>query len=455
MKSWLNKWLGRGAEPYSFNKADLIEITEELKNPVRGWYQLYSFRVEESFDAKAWLMYLSADETGRNDTLVLLCMDLGAYRDKDLDREALSHIDTILSCFADSGRDIILRFSYDFEGKGMEKEPDRFSQVEKHFEQLAPVLEKHRASIYIYQGILVGSWGEMHSSKFLSAHHIRVLEEKLGQMTADIFRAVRRPVFWRYLYSESEAAKAMEKEKVGFYNDAILGSDTDLGTYGDTETAQKNDDDWEQPWSLQKEMSFLDAICRYAPNGGEVVAGEAGREYIQEMFSLEETVTGLWKRHISYLNRGHDSKVLDTWKNCFWEKPDSWNGITGWDYIGRHLGYRFVIRKVEAVTLENHDLCFQIEIENIGFSNLYHEADIFLEYIDSGGLCQREKITCDIRRLDSRQSVQLSHRTKHGEGKYYISMQRKRDNRIIFFGNPADKDGRVFLGEIVSVKKQS
>jgi len=438
----MKKMLLKRHKSHRFEKSDLREITDELKNPVRGWYRIYTFSLENELDELTWSEHLLGEQ---EDSLVLLRINLGAYRDKDIDDDALMRADCIVSCFVNQGKDIILRFAYDFEGKGMESEPRRFAQVEKHLEQLLPLIEKHSKFIYIYQGILLGSWGEMHSSKFLTPAYICKLEEKLSQVTLGemeeerIYRVVRRPVFWRILHSEKDINIAMHREKVGLYNDAILGSETDLGTYGEEDRIE-----WEEPWNRQKEMDFLHTLCRYVPNGGEVVGAEDGRQY-----TLEETVDVFCKIHVSYLNRSYDRKVLDSWKDCKWEKEDSWNGVNGWDYIGRHLGYRFYVRDIHITTTKEKKECFQIKIRNTGFSNLYQEAELFLEYENPDGTWEKELIPCDMQRVDSKKDITIFHQRTMQKGNYYLSMRRKWDKRRILFANEADDKGRVYLGRII------
>ena len=450
MNKWLKKWPKKRRKKHSLEKREdnrfvkeyFTELTDELNNPGRGWYRIYTFRVEDDFDKTAWAV---------SETLVLLQINLQAYRSKELDDNALDTVDRILNCFSEGGSDMIIRFAYDFEGKGLEHEPELFSFVEKHIDSLSPLLKKYCSSIYIFQGIFVGSWGEMHTSKFLTASHIRKISKRLKEVWEEgrkepteqnsFYRAVRRPVQWRLLFDEDNANKAMKYEKVGLYNDGILGSDTDLGTYGVADRG-----DWWEAWNCKDEFSFLNELCTFAPNGGEVVGREDGLE-----LSLDETVTALSKRHISYLNRDYDSLVLERWKGELWQENGVWSGINGWDYIGRRLGYRFFLSAAFVIfdrKAEKEGVCFELEIVNTGFSNLYQESELWLEYEGMWGGWKREVIDFDMRSLNSGQKIKISHDTKGGRGKYYLSLHRTWDNRQIFFANPADEAGRVYLGEI-------
>ena len=60
---------------------------------------------------------------------------------------------------------MILRPVYDREGKGRECEPDSFEQVLEHLQQIGGLLRDMQHSVFIFQGMLAGSWGEMHDSR--------------------------------------------------------------------------------------------------------------------------------------------------------------------------------------------------------------------------------------------------------------------------------------------------
>ena len=67
--------------------------------------------------------------------------------------------------------------------------------------------------------------------------------------------------------------------------------------------------------------------------------------------------------HVSYLNSEHDPAVLDKWKAAAYkDKASVFNGLSGYDYIERHLGYRYVI---QDTALDSSD--FQIRLEMLVF----------------------------------------------------------------------------------------
>lgn len=421
----------RGRNKWRFEPSGCQESTNELCNPGRGWYEIHTFCSEETDVPE---VYLNSE-----DSLVLVRIRIG--RREELERAELERIDRILSVFS-GRRDMIVRLLYDLDGKGLESEPGLFCQVERHLEQLSPILRKHVPSIYIYQGMLVGSWGEMHTSRYLTKQHLSRLGRQLADTArGDFFLAVRRPCQWRMLIPECEQ-KAYGR--IGLFNDGILGSDTDLGTYGDRTASSA---EWEEAWPAEAELRFQEKLCRDVPNGGEAVYGEAA-----ENQTLESIVGRLSRMHVSYLNRCHDERVLSYWRGLRWKKRGMWQGINGFDYIGRHLGYRFVVRQAEMLRHSEKDRAiFRITVENVGFSRMYEPAEAFVEYEGTDGQPEREKLSCDVEGWGSGQTVSFSHTVPVRAGSYYLSVYRAKDHRPVLFANEETETGnnRVFLGRVV------
>lgn len=413
--------------------SELIESTEELYNPGRGWYQIHTFETGACRTPEE--MGSSLHET---DALVLLLIRIPA-RPKALSQKDLDWIRCILKTFSDAGKDILLRFVYDLEGKGLENEPDRFAIVERHFQQLSELMGAQL--IYVYQGILVGSWGEMHTSRYLSSRYMSRLASIFRESTGGrIYHSVRKPVQWRQLFVREDWERAAKIAKTGLYNDGILASETDLGTFGNQSGEEAG---WEQSWLPQEELDFEERLCRYAPQGGEVVYGE-----MTEKMSLGQIAGRLSRMNLSYLNRDHDQRVFEFWKKLRWEKEDVWQWMNGFDYIGRHLGYRFVVRRAELKP-KRKEMKLQLEVENIGFARMYEEAELLLEYEDLNGNTEIWKIETDVRNWNPGERVCLSQSLISGAGKYFLSMRRCHDGRRVYFANRQGEKGHLLLGEVI------
>lgn len=415
--------------------SELIESAEELYNPGRGWYQIHTFETETCRTPEEMRSSLH-----KTDALVLLLIRIPASGEA-INQEELDWIHCILKTFSEAGKDILLRFVYDLEGKGLENEPDRFAIVERHFQQLSELMGTQAQFIFLYQGILVGSWGEMHTSRYLSARYLRRLASIFREGTGgSIYHSVRKPVQWRQLFGQEDWEGAARGVKTGLYNDGILASETDLGTFG---YQSREEAGWEQPWLLGEELDFEERLCRYAPQGGEVVYGE-----MTEKMSLGQIAGRLSRMNLSYLNRDHDQRVFEIWQKLRWEKEDVWQGMNGFDYIGRHLGYRFVVRQAELKP-KRKEMKLQLEIENIGFARMYEEAQLLLEYEDLDGNTEFLRIETDVRNWNPGERVCLSQRLISGPGKYFLSMHRCHDGRTVYFANRQGEKGRLLLGEVI------
>ena len=112
---------------------------EKLSNPGTGWYHLYTFDVTCADP----VLYVACEE----EEIVLLLIDIGGFRGKALSAEALLSVRQIFHFFRENQKDMIVRFVYDTEGKGMEKEPESGEIVLEHIRQLGAVIREYQSSI--------------------------------------------------------------------------------------------------------------------------------------------------------------------------------------------------------------------------------------------------------------------------------------------------------------------
>ena len=414
---------------FRFDDADFAELTDELHGPARGWYQIYSFRVEREPDLEELKWCL------KEETCARVVLDIGAYRDRDLDEVAFAHIRQILAFFDEYGRDMILRVAYDTQGKCMEHEPALFSQVIGHIRQLGAVIEPYSRRIVLLEGMLVGNWGEMHGSRFLTKKYMAQLSEALEQSCPGLVRAVRRPVQWRMLHE----APPGPGTTVGLFNDGIFGSDTDLGTFADADSISV---DWEEPWPLERELAFERQLSNFVPQCGEAVRGESYGSH-----TLRSTVERLREMGLTYLNGVYDENLLRLWREWAWDGSDPWRGMNGYDYIGRHLGYRFCLRR--AAARQDGEFCdLTLTIENTGFSGFYQEAEVWLILTDKNGRESQFLMPWNVCDWKSGTSVSLTGRIPCHEGELWLYARRKWDRGTIPFANEATQQGWVRIGEL-------
>ena len=349
-------------------KPDIIRTShKDFVNPGRGWYHIYTFRLgKPDYDGLKWLPFYE------DESLVLVRLDISDYREKDLDDAALSYGAAVFSVMREHHKDVILRVCYDTEGKGMEREPSSFSQVLTHMRQVAGLAGENEDVILTAQGLLVGSWGEMHTSHFLDPVQIRRLAEVWQEQTL-VPLSFRKPCQMR-LFDE--------RAQIGLYDDAFFSTESHMGTFGEK---RKTEADWLEAWIPEDEMEYLHSRKNGSLCGGEAVSGVK--------YSEKETIGLLQRMQVTYLNSVYDDRRLTEWKE---NKLSS--GESLYSYIGRHLGYRIAVKKVSW-----KKNVLSMILENTGFAPMYEPADLFVEI--GGG---RNILSTDLRRLGSGEQMTVT-----------------------------------------------
>lgn len=365
---WVVQLRYRGVAYRAFPQA---ETTAELNNPYQGFYTIFGFRLSDEEDPLANLDALVASEGEQR--LALVEINLNAFSDRAISSVGLQQLETILSKWSSSDKHLILRFLYDWDGQNLTTEPKNIEQIIGHIRQVAPIVNQYSDTIYILQGVFVGDYGEMHDSKYANEGDMRRLLNMLnGLINPPIYLSVRTPGQWRMLtgywqapsYFLSYGDKALFS-RLGLFNDGMLGSETDLGTYTD--------------WPRAAEITFQNQLCDYVPNGGEVVIDNPYNDF-------EAAVADLRDMHVSYLNSAYDAEVLNKWRNTIYYGNDCFQGIDGFTYIKEHLGYRYVLHSsnLEFSTWFDDTALFSCVLENVGFGACLRDLDVsFLaEYAD-------------------------------------------------------------------------
>ena len=119
-----------------------------------------------------------------------------------------------------------------------------------------------------------------------------------------------------------------------------------------------------------------------------------------------------------------------------------------YDYIGTHLGYRFVVRNA-GLTRKN---IIYVDIENVGFAALYKEAVCELELCADTGETVRVNADYDMRSIKSGQKKRIEiniskYNVSSEKYSIYISMYSKVDKEPIKFANNS-VGAKMFLGKI-------
>lgn len=332
-------------------------------NPSRGWYSIFPFRLPQRPDFTELGYCLRAQES-----LVLVRICIGGYLTQPLDEQALSVTAQILDFFAANDKEMIVRIIYDEEGNGLMNEPACIEQIKVHMRQLGPVLAAHAKDILTLQGNFTGSWGEMHDSRYLNPMDMTQLFLCLYQATNGTCRmAVRKPSQRRTLKLLLGESGLPEAEKllalVGIYNDGMMASETDYGTYSSAAADMNGMEDYGREWHRDLELDYQNKECCCILNGGETVCDNPYNDGASAVRILNQT-------HVSYLNSQHDPAVLEKWKTQTISAPQGEE--SAYSYISRHMGY--CIQLSGADLNKKNPAVLQIRLCNIGFASLYEEA---------------------------------------------------------------------------------
>lgn len=294
-------------------------------------------------------MYIQAD-TGDRDmikgipgqgcNLVLLAYDLSGFQSDRLPKTKLKELESAFELCSDLGLQVIFRAAYGFGGES--GEPDDFELLKLHMEQISNILNSYEKQLVCIQAGMLGPWGEGNSSRYFededSAMGIRN-DVAIGWhrlLAPDIQLQLRTPA-----NIQSASDSGIPLSRLGMHNDALLGSDTDLGTYTDR----------------HRELDWIERNLGHSRTGGETAA-------VSEFSSGDNAVGEFDALGLSYLNLLYNLDVMDQWK---YEMHGS---ISAYDYIQNHLGLRVhAARSVVPRHMALYGQSFKVSLKNTGFAS--------------------------------------------------------------------------------------
>ena len=435
-----------------YAKGDLTESVYELNNPYCGWYEIFGYTLGKRGDKQAAKDIYKLDASCN---LVLVEINLSQFADGDISEEALEELDGIFSAWSDASVQMIVRFAYDFDGNAKETEPKDISQVCAHMKQVIPYMNTYKKNIYICQGLFVGNWGEMHSSDYTNRADFGTLFSVLSHdLDSSIFLAVRTPEIWRQLTTsltpidEGMAYDGSLMSRLSLFNDGMLGSVTDVGTY-DEDASFSDIVNFTGKGNRQEEISFQNQLCLYVPNGGEVIINNSYND-------IESAVSALSEMRVSYLNMDYDEEVINKWKKS------QYNGESGFNYIGKHLGYRYVLTDSDIYDLSfpTQKANYSITVKNEGFAPAYKKFVPSLVFVKSNtGEKKSVNISGDNRTWYPQEETVLSGTVdlstyENGYYDVYFYLNNPDTNQKIEFANSSESnENGYYLGQMVITQR--
>ena len=438
-----------------YTPADSKESTADITNPFCGFYKINGYVLAEdktARDADIWCQRSCKDTPY---PLMLLEINLRNYADQDLSANALSQLNRIFKICEKKKKQIILRFLYDWDGKAQKTEPSDFYRIKNHIQQVSATVNAHADCIYILQGLFIGNNGEMNNTNYGDIDQMRQLAETLAKnISPSIYLAVRTPAQLRgILYSRTPMAGQSDEgslaSRLGLFNDGMLGSVYDLGTYDDTPLTSASE--FNEQGTRSEELLFQNKLCQYVPNGGEVTIDN-------KYNNLDNAISDLSTMCVSYLNSDHDLAVLNKWKNSTYTGSGVFSGCSGYDYIRAHLCYRYFIKSssLDFHAFMSDKASLYLTIENVGFAPAYRQFDTALILTNQEtGESRRMKTEIDNRSIagsdQSEFKIELDVRS-FAKGSYQVNLEMKDPytRQVIHFANTgSEESATVSVGRLV------
>ena len=128
-----------------------------------------------------------------------------------------------------------------------------------------------------------------------------------------------------------------------------------------------------------REINWLATINDHLPFGGETCA-------VNYKSNLNICLNEMFLLRLSYLNIQYHTGVIDKWKNVYYDESlgseTLFYGMSGFDYIERHLGYRLFIKSIEVTYDKYGKYQMKIRMRNVGFGNLLKRKKVDIIFTD-------------------------------------------------------------------------
>lgn len=353
------------------------ETSDQLNNPNRGFYYIYGFRITDKESIDYDKVVSEKMIRSQEQSIAMVQINLQEYATGEISEKGLHDIEAIFSALKTQNKQYLIRFLYDWDGNNLQVEPKDVNIITTHMQQLSGILHDYKDIIFVHQGIFIGNWGEMNGTVHLE--HMKLLAQTLRKsLHEDTFMAVRMPAQWRKI-TETASPQIDDwnddsiAHKLSLFNDGIMGNYGDYGTYGTQSRSEVGDF---THWNREEELAFQEILCRYVPNGGEVIVDN-------EYNDFENALKNLRTMHITYLNYDYDRNVLQKWENEIINDGSVYQGMDGLTYIDRHLGYRLLIDNVSMnYNYMGDSLSLCINMKNVGFAPIYKDTTMHISLVN-------------------------------------------------------------------------
>jgi hypothetical protein len=285
------------------------------------------------------------------DTLIHSYVHLDKYQTSDLPQELLDNLGSGLAAIRAQGLKIVLRFAYTWSEYSAVTE----AQIDRHIDQLSPVLTANADVIDHLEAGFLGAWGEWHDSPYTDAFsadqapvRYRIVKKLLSATPATIPIAIRYPIF-TYEFRQRTTPPTpcslpdnclmtqQDFDRLGFHDDCFLSDSADMGTY--------DQNSWLGWFDIPTKKNWVyTAATSYGGNqevGGETCDASGGDDSAGVNAQYE-----LSHQHWTEINEDYAPVNINIWKSANLAASGNDPAETLFTRAKRKLGYR--LRLVDA-----------------------------------------------------------------------------------------------------------
>lgn len=329
-------------------------------------------------------------------TVVYRYLMLTPYMNSTIDATYLANVQTDLNRVRAAGMKIIIRPAYTTDYIA-NVQPNK-AQIINHIAQLAPVINANKDVILSIQAGFIGVYGEWYytggttnsdsdgSPEFGDKGNIssaqwlnrkEIVDAMLSNFTG-LPVQVRHANAKRQMYGNTQLTDATAYQntpvaRVGFYNDAFLNEDGDMGTYDVSNCTN--------PVGTA-DFNFIANAAQYLPMNGE----SNGINPCNSGFRITgaNAVNELNLLNFSTLNRDYHPGVWD-----------GWIASGHYNEIVRNLGYRL---QLDSTTVNvGTTIDFTMNISNVGYANVLSAKNVYLVFRSTTGTEYKKLLNVDPR----------------------------------------------------------
>ncbi|MBO9640215.1 MAG: DUF4874 domain-containing protein, partial [Siphonobacter aquaeclarae] len=307
---------------------------------------------------------------------------------KKISSKALESIDRIFQTHRQYGAKMILRFAYDYDTGNANA---RYSDIYRHLDQLAPIIQKNAGVIHTWQAGMLGAWGEWHDTRRNDANGVklydlldspdsmRVMIRKMLDIIPEGGTVQVRIPYWRDLFGLEDGLT----QRIGLHNDCF--------TAGEHPLAPGNDFVNQYYTAAQKYSPFV-------PVGGEMpynCDSCANPWMLNTYITVAKSLQTLRDHHYTSLDITQNTPLnilrwttypltadsLNAAGIAFHPEYFKDNGVTVprtmFQFVRDHFGYNLYFDfEKDVIRSSGGKVSFSLPFRNYGFSRVYNRYKV-------------------------------------------------------------------------------